>query len=233
MEPTHFADKETVEAIQSVLGKTIQRVWMGKSDLEDRLCFLFDEGWKLTLWDGGQLCCEKRYMTCDDNLDYFSGAVLKDILVKDGPVEEDEWGYPHEIQFLEVVTSKGSFTVATHNKHNGYYGGFLIRARAIKLNQITPDQIRHPYFFIFVRGEFGKFEAWQCESEGEAAKLYLQAKKHKEIDDVDGGKIPVFACWVVKTLYGWDHKLAEEGVLVDDIHSRWEEVKATPASCTR
>ena len=40
------------------------------------------------------------------------------------PTEYDE----HEVQFLEVLTSKGGFTMASHNEHNGYYGGFLIRA---------------------------------------------------------------------------------------------------------
>lgn len=29
------------------------------------------------MFDGGQSCCENRYMNCDDDLDYFSGAVEK------------------------------------------------------------------------------------------------------------------------------------------------------------
>ena len=32
----------------------------------------------------------------------------------------------HEVQFLEIKTSKGIFTMSTHNEHNGYYGGFAI-----------------------------------------------------------------------------------------------------------
>ena len=35
----------------------------------------------------------------------------------------------HEVQFLEVKTSKGSFTMSSHNEHNGYYGGFSIEVR--------------------------------------------------------------------------------------------------------
>lgn len=34
----------------------------------------------------------------------------------------------HEVQFLHVKTSKGSFAVSNHNEHNGYYGGFNVEA---------------------------------------------------------------------------------------------------------
>jgi hypothetical protein len=28
-----------------------------------------------------------------------------------------------------VQTTKGSFTICTHNEHNGYYGGFSLRVK--------------------------------------------------------------------------------------------------------
>jgi hypothetical protein len=28
--------------------------------------------------------------------------------------------------FLEIHTDRGSFTMANHNVHNGYYGGFAV-----------------------------------------------------------------------------------------------------------
>ena len=50
--------------------------------------------------------------------------------LKEAPSQENEWG-EHEVQFLEVTTSKGEFTMASHNEHNGYYGGFAIELRFI------------------------------------------------------------------------------------------------------
>ena len=51
------------------------------------------------------------------------------IELRDAPnVEDDEYGNVHEVQFLVVTTSKGAFTIETHNEHNGYYGGFFIEA---------------------------------------------------------------------------------------------------------
>lgn len=101
---------------------------------DDKLTLAF--GWRgsLVLEDVGQSCCENRYMTTDDKLDEFLGATFLGFEIKDAPNEkaESEHGWSsneHEVQFLEVKTSKGSFTVKSHNEHNGYYGGFDIEAR--------------------------------------------------------------------------------------------------------
>ena len=48
-----------------------------------------------------------------------------DAEIREAPNEPDEYG-DHEVQFLLVNTSIGTFTVASHNEHNGYYGGFDI-----------------------------------------------------------------------------------------------------------
>jgi hypothetical protein len=82
----------------------------------------------MQLFDAGQSCCEHRYMRTDDDLKSFIGAELVDAEISNAPDQVDEYGETHEIQFLRVKTSKGLITISNHNEHNGYYGGFAIRA---------------------------------------------------------------------------------------------------------
>lgn len=93
----------------------------------DVLRFVFEDGSKMNLFDGGHQCCETRYMTTDDKLSYFIGAKLLDVEVMPA---EPIWSADenHEVAFLDVKTDKGTFQMATHNIHNGYYGGFDLRA---------------------------------------------------------------------------------------------------------
>jgi hypothetical protein len=86
----------------------------------------FEDGSKIRIWDDGQSCCESRYMTCDDDPKDIIGHTLRDIEIKktDTNDDNDDWGGCHEIAFLEIQTDKGSIQFATHNEHNGYYGGF-------------------------------------------------------------------------------------------------------------
>jgi hypothetical protein len=113
---------ETATAWQSAKGKEIRHVELK----DDALLFTFTDGSQLSVWDDGQSCCEKRYMVCHDDLKEFAGAKLLDFNEKNAPEIESPWG-THEVQFLDVVTSRGTFQVATHNEHNGYYGGFFLR----------------------------------------------------------------------------------------------------------
>lgn len=119
---------ETVAAFHASVGKEIESVQV----VDNELIFKFRDGATLVARDEGQSCCERRYMTCDDDLPYYEGAALQNLEIKEGPTENDECGEPHEIQFLEVTTSKGQFTVASHNEHNGYYGGFWITLSAAR-----------------------------------------------------------------------------------------------------
>jgi hypothetical protein len=87
----------------------------------------FTDGVKISITDEGQSCCESRYMTCDDEPSELNGQKLIHIITKDGPQpekSEDDWGDVHDIAFLEIQGDKSSITFATHNQHNGYYGGF-------------------------------------------------------------------------------------------------------------
>jgi len=115
------------DVVAANAGKTIIELTMtGDGEGDDELHFVFDDGARMSLLDNEQLCCELRYMTTDDNLKDFVGAKFESAEVRDGP----QYSNSHEIQFLIVHTSKGSFTIETHNEHNGYYGGFDLIARA-------------------------------------------------------------------------------------------------------
>ena len=107
-----------------MIGKTIAALRLGD---DDALHFEFSDGSKMKLSDEGQMCCEHRYMRTDDNLGDYVGARLLGAQIKDAPKVQDEYD-SHEVQFFEVQTNKGVFTMASHNEHNGYYGGFWIKA---------------------------------------------------------------------------------------------------------
>lgn len=109
------------------VGKTIEKVYLA----DDELVFQFTDGTGMKLVDEGQSCCEHRYMTTDDDLSFYSGATLDGAEIVDGPEQEGEYGDLHDIQFLNVITSKGVFQMASHNEHNGYYGGFSIEAKPV------------------------------------------------------------------------------------------------------
>lgn len=118
------------DTIQAVIGKTIQSV-----DLDDdanggdgALVLTFTDGYRLSMFDNGRSCCEARYLTTDDNLAYYSGSIFTDAEVVEGPSTTGEYG-EEEIAFLKIHTSLGIFTVETHNEHNGWYGGFWIKAK--------------------------------------------------------------------------------------------------------
>lgn len=116
-------DTQTKRNYKELIGKTITGLSLGE---DDALHFVFDDGSKFRIYDGGQSCCERRYMCTDDDLSEHIGKKLISMELKDGPDEKYEYGV-HNVQFLEVKTSGGFFTMSNHNEHNGYYGGFWIQ----------------------------------------------------------------------------------------------------------
>jgi len=120
-------NSDTVEAIQSMIDKELVELRLEN----DELFLSAVDGSKIKIWDDGQSCCESRYMQTDDNLPDYIGGIFLGAEIKEAPSVETEYG-DHEIQFLEIKTSKGSVTFATHNEHNGYYGGFYIKAEKIE-----------------------------------------------------------------------------------------------------
>lgn len=119
-------NEKNVNSYIKAIGKTIKDIFKENNALTIK----FDDGKKLLISDGGQSSCEERYMTIDDDLSGYDGAILNKIELRD--VQESEENYEvHETQFVVVTTSKGSFTVCTHNVHNGYYGGFYLELNFI------------------------------------------------------------------------------------------------------
>jgi hypothetical protein len=115
---------ESAAIFKEAIGKTIQSAEMSNNALELR----FTDGTGISLRDLGQCCCESRYASTDDDLAYHVGATLVDAEVAAADDVHDNDCETHEVAFLRVSTSKGVITVANHNEHNGYYGGFSVEA---------------------------------------------------------------------------------------------------------
>ncbi|RYD64901.1 MAG: hypothetical protein EOP83_08645 [Verrucomicrobiaceae bacterium] len=90
---------------------------------DDCLTIHFYDGRGMVVQDVASNCCETRYMTCDDDLEHFRGSFLLSVEVRDGGSVEDD-NECHDVEFMIVTTNLGSFTIASHNLHNGYYSGF-------------------------------------------------------------------------------------------------------------
>lgn len=114
-------------ALRASVGKEIATLALDEE--ANALRFTFTDGASLTITDQGQSCCESRYMRTDDDLSYHIGATFVGAAVKDAPPIEAEYE-THEVQFLDITTSRGTFQMANHNEHNGYYGGFWMQASA-------------------------------------------------------------------------------------------------------
>ena len=46
-----------------------------------------------------------------------------------GSQESDCSFMDHDVVFVDIRTDKAFVTIATHNEHNGYYGGFELSLR--------------------------------------------------------------------------------------------------------
>lgn len=89
------------------------------------------------LIDNAQSCCESwGYLSSDDDLSGFIGAILKQINLTDTAlnaeaVEQSDWydGDDCGIQFVDFMTDRGVFQLAVYNAHNGYYGHGILVAK--------------------------------------------------------------------------------------------------------
>lgn len=113
--------------IKKYAGKVIKKASFGGNEI----VLEFEDGTKIEITDDGQSCCEERYMTSSDDFSSLVGNQLFDIDVKE--VTETSADYDtHEIAFLHIITNKATVVVETHNKHNGYYGGFSLTVKEVK-----------------------------------------------------------------------------------------------------
>lgn len=100
-----------------------RKITAAKMDQEaNRFLMTFADGVKIAVWDDNQLCCEKRYMSTDDDLSFLVGKTLKSISVKYAEIPEEH--NVHDVAFVEVTVDDGSVTFVNHNEHTGCYGGF-------------------------------------------------------------------------------------------------------------
>lgn len=107
------------------VGKTIKGAYLDCQDEENIFYLEFADNSKISIKDDGQQCCERRYMSTDDKLEYLIGSEFLDISVKK-TVRDDIRSEKGELEicFVEVLTNKGGIILETHNDHNGYYSGF-------------------------------------------------------------------------------------------------------------
>jgi hypothetical protein len=121
-------NESTVNAHLAAKGKVIKALSLDEED-DGHLNLDFEDGTGIRIYDDGRSCCEARFMTTDDDLPSFVGAAFTGCRVQDGGTTKEDYE-TKEVQFLLVDTSKGTFTVTTHNEHNGYYGGFYLKIDA-------------------------------------------------------------------------------------------------------
>lgn len=134
-----FCRTSADDEIKKCVGKNITLLELEEDSTEygegmDAFVVGFEDGTRLCLWDDGQSCCERRYMTTDDDLPSYVGSTFLDAELREGPETQDEYGETHEVQFLTVKTSGGNVVLSNHNEHNGYYGGFSIMSEVRESN---------------------------------------------------------------------------------------------------
>lgn len=116
-------------ALELIVGWSIVEARLDDTANDDNgaLIIVFDNGCSLHLTDDQQSCCENRYLRTDDDLTAMVGTRLVSIQVEK-VIESDEENDYHDMAFLKIQTDKVGVTLVTHNKHNGYYSGFSLRA---------------------------------------------------------------------------------------------------------
>lgn len=88
------------------------------------------------LIDNGQSCCESwGYFASEDDFAAFIGAELREVKLTDTALHQERveasgyyGGDAGGIQFVDFVTSQGTFQLAVYNAHNGYYGHGIVVA---------------------------------------------------------------------------------------------------------
>jgi hypothetical protein len=107
--------------LKDSVNKVIKDIQIGDSSF----VITFEDDTNIEFFDDNQSCCEKRYMNTDDTLiDMVGGKLIAAAVVSGGEFDKD--GDTQECAFLIITTTKGMFTIANYNEHNGYYGGINI-----------------------------------------------------------------------------------------------------------
>jgi hypothetical protein len=131
-------NNDAEEVLKRSIGKTISKIEIQTKEIDvgipadlDELRLTFTDQKTLIIYDNGQTCSEHRYMELqDEDISQYEDSSLLSVETQTIDCEwDDEYGGTKECCFLKINTSKGSFTIANYNKHNGYYGGFSISLR--------------------------------------------------------------------------------------------------------
>jgi hypothetical protein len=110
-----------LEDYQKAVGKIISDAYLA----DDYVTVKFTDGSRLDIYDGGQSCCEHRYITSDDDL--YSAIGEEFVGISEGHYESGgSEDYCHDMMFVYLQTNRDSYSFCTHNEHNGYYGGFSV-----------------------------------------------------------------------------------------------------------
>lgn len=129
-------DAKSRLVLKAAFGKALVAICLAAAGTawdEDGLLLRFADGSGVRIWDDGQRCCERRYMTTDDDLATFVNAAFLGVEVRNVPNRPAACG-EHQVAFLIVATSLGAFTVETHNEHTGDYEGFWLVASPLVPN---------------------------------------------------------------------------------------------------
>lgn len=118
------------DALLRLVTETIETVHL----TDDQLALVFSGGSYVRIMDSAQNCCERRYITTDDDINSLIGGRLMCIKYREAASIIDENADVHEAAFVDVCTSNGTITLCTHNEHNGYYGGFGIEVEITNSN---------------------------------------------------------------------------------------------------
>ena len=110
--------------VKRYYGKTISSIELN----EDVLRMKFNDSTEFEL-SFDQCCCEERFMSTDDDLNYYIGSKFTGAALQNLHIEEETNDAYHEVAFLNISTSLCVFTIDSHNKHNGYYSGFCLRIK--------------------------------------------------------------------------------------------------------
>ncbi len=108
---------------EKIMARSIGHIITGALLFDDKFHIDLNNDERLVLTLDRNSCCESRYLVCDDDIPSFVDAMLNGMWLKHAPDIVGSYGEVHECSFFEILTSKGSITLASHNEHNGYYGG--------------------------------------------------------------------------------------------------------------
>ena len=122
-----FGSGDTKMALEGAIGHTINGVKLE----DDEIVVGLNNGSTLKLWDGGQSCCESRYITTDADLPSYVGKTIRGFELRDYDVKDEDEYNVHDAQALVILTSEGNIDFVTHVEHNGYYGGFAVNASLV------------------------------------------------------------------------------------------------------